>query len=492
MKKTFLVAAMLLCGVMVFAQSEDPVIMTVAGQPVSRSEFEYSYNKNNANGVIDKKSVKEYVDLFVNYKLKVQAALDAHLDTLTSFKEEFLGYRNQQVRPTFATDEMMDKEARNIYDSTVEQIGPDGQAMASYILLSLSPDAPLAEQNRQKTRIDSIYTALLGGADFSEMARLHSDDKGTAIRGGKLPPLTRSQLQEDMAAQLFSLKDGEMSSPFLLPMGYVIFKMHEHKYLRPFEEERPDILKWMESRNLRDAVADRRVKELAAQKLGIKDDIDNLAGEQKAKMVEEEKNLLDRRAAEMAESDSDMKNLIREYYDGLLLYEISNRTVWEKAAKDEAGLQKFFKKNKKRYAWDKPRFKGMAYHVKNEADKKAVAQCVKGLAFDKWAEKLRTTFNADSVLRIRVEKGIFKEGDNAVIDKMVFKKDTTLTPMKDFPIDSTYGKLLKKGPESYDDVRGLVTADYQEEMEKAWVNELRKRYKVVVNDDVVGTVNKHN
>ena len=64
--------------------------------------------------------------------------------------------------------------------------------------------------------------------------------------------------------------------------------------------------------------------------------------------------------------------------------------------------------------------------------------------------------------------------------------------MKDFPIDSTYGKLLKKGPESYEDVRGLVTADYQEEMEKAWVNELRKRYKVVVNDDVVATVNKHN
>ena len=58
--------------------------------------------------------------------------------------------------------------------------------------------------------------------------------------------------------------------------------------------------------------------------------------------------------------------------------------------------------------------------------------------------------------------------------------------------DAQFGKLLKKGPESYEDVRGLVTADYQEEMEKAWVNELRKRYTVVVNNDVLDTVNKHN
>ena len=67
----------------------DPVIMTVAGVDVPRSEFEYSYNKNNTDGVIDKKTVEEYVELFVNYKLKVQAALDARLDTTTAFRQEF-------------------------------------------------------------------------------------------------------------------------------------------------------------------------------------------------------------------------------------------------------------------------------------------------------------------------------------------------------------------------------------------------------------------
>ena len=96
-----------------FGQASDPVIMTVNGQPVSRSEFEYSYNKNNAEGVIDKKNVEEYLDLFINYKLKVAAALDARLDTMKSFRDEFAMYRDQQVRPTMVTDADVLAEARH-------------------------------------------------------------------------------------------------------------------------------------------------------------------------------------------------------------------------------------------------------------------------------------------------------------------------------------------------------------------------------------------
>jgi peptidyl-prolyl cis-trans isomerase SurA len=90
-----------------------------------------------------------------------------------------------------------------------------------------------------------------------------------------------------------------------------------------------------------------------------------------------------------------------------------------------------------------------------------------------------------------VEKGIFKEGDNALIDSVIFKKDTTVTKLKDYPIDAVYGKMLKKGPEDYTDVRGLVVTDYQEMLEKQWVEELRRRYPFTVNKDVLETVNKH-
>ena len=125
MKLNMLFAGLLACA-SVSAQTDDPVIMIVNGEPVLRSEFEYSYNKNNSEGVIDKKNIEEYVDLFINYKLKVGAALDAKYDTLQSFKDEFAQYRNQQVRPAFVTDADVEKEARKIYDQTVEQIGPDG------------------------------------------------------------------------------------------------------------------------------------------------------------------------------------------------------------------------------------------------------------------------------------------------------------------------------------------------------------------------------
>ena len=474
MKLKILFAALTVCGTM-GAQTDDPVVMVVNGEPVTRSEFEYSFNKNNSEGVIDKKSVDEYVDLFINYKLKVAAALDAKYDTLTSFKTEFAQYRDQQVRPAFVTDADMEAEAHKIYNKTVEQIGPDGMIRVAHILIRAQQQAPQSEWDAAKVRIDSIYNALKNGADFEELAKRVSQDPGSARQGGLLPFVQRGQLVKEFENAAYALQPGEMSGVIQSPYGYHIILMKERKMLEPFEYHHDAIVRYMEQRNVRDQVATQKVAQMVKDSNG--------------KVTEEE--LLSKKAEELSAQDPDMKYLIKEYHDGLLLYEISNQLVWDKAAKDEAGLANFFKKHKKNYAWEEPRYKGMAYHVKEQGDVKAVANCVKKLAFDKWAEALRSTFNADSVIRIRVEKGIFKKGDNALIDSAVFKKDTTVTHMKDYPIDAVYGKILKKGPEDYNDVRGLVVADYQEALEKEWVADLRRKYVVKVNEDVLKTVNKH-
>ena len=474
MKLKILFAALTVCGTM-GAQTDDPVVMVVNGEPVTRSEFEYSFNKNNSEGVIDKKSVDEYVDLFINYKLKVAAALEAKYDTLTSFKTEFAQYRDQQVRPAFVTDADMEAEAHKIYNKTVEQIGPDGMIRVAHILIRAQQQAPQSEWDAAKVRIDSIYNALKNGADFEELAKRVSQDPGSARQGGLLPFVQRGQLVKEFENAAYALQPGEMSGVIQSPYGYHIILMKERKMLEPFEYHHDAIVRYMEQRNVRDQVATQKVAQMVKDSNG--------------KVTEEE--LLSKKAEELSAQDPDMKYLIKEYHDGLLLYEISNQLVWDKAAKDEAGLANFFKKHKKNYAWDEPRYKGMAYHVKDQGDVKAVANCVKKLAFDKWAEALRSTFNADSVIRIRVEKGIFKKGDNALIDSAVFKKDTTVTHMKDYPIDAVYGKILKKGPEDYNDVRGLVVADYQEALEKEWVADLRRKYVVKVNEDVLKTVNKH-
>ena len=96
MKKSLLFVSLCLAALSAKAQS-DPVVMIVNGVDVTRSEFEYSFNKNNGDGVIDKKNAMEYADLYAVYKMKVAAALDAKLDTLSSFKDEFALYRDQQV-----------------------------------------------------------------------------------------------------------------------------------------------------------------------------------------------------------------------------------------------------------------------------------------------------------------------------------------------------------------------------------------------------------
>ena len=453
----------------------DPVVMTVNGKEVLRSEFEYSYNKNNSEGVIDKKTVEEYVDLFVNYKLKVAAALDAHYDTLTSFRQEFAQYRDQQVLPAMVTDADMLQEARHIYDNTVKQIGPDGLVQVSHILLRLDQKATEAEQKAAKVRIDSIYNALKQGADFAELAKKVSQDPGSAQQGGLLPFVQHGQLVKEFEDVAFSLKDGEMSGVVQSPYGYHIILRKAHKMLEPFKEHKESILKFMEQRGIRDRLAQAKVDTLVSQSAGTLTSAD----------------VMKQKADELSAEDPEMKNLIREYYEGLLLYEISNQHVWEKAAKDEAGLEQYFKKNKKKYAWSEPRFKGIAYHVKNPADVNGVQQCVKKLKFDQWADALRKTFNGDSVIRIRVEKGLFRKGDNALVDSAIFKKDTVVTKLKDYPIDAVYGWVLKKGPEDYTDVRGQVVSDYQDLLEREWVADLRRKYSFSVNFDVLKTVNNH-
>ena len=337
MKKGTLIAALLLVGGAASAQ-DDPTVMTVNGVPVARSEFEYSYNKNNAAGVIDKKTVEEYVDLFVNYKLKVAAALDAKLDTLTSFKKEFAQYRDQQIRPTMVTDADVEAEARKVYDDTKRAIGPRGLVRPAHIFLMLGQRATAEEQERVKQRIDSIYAALKGGADFADMARRLSQDQGTAANGGLLPWIGPGQTLKEFEDKAYALKDGEMSEPFLSPAGYHIILMKGHKQLEPYDSLRSNILSFIEKRNVRDRIASMKLDTIVEQSGG--------------KLTREE--AMERRADSLMAVNPDLKNLIREYHDGLLLYEISNRAVWEKAAKDEEGLEAFFKKNKKKYAWSEP------------------------------------------------------------------------------------------------------------------------------------------
>ena len=364
------------------AQTSDPVVMTVNGQNVTRSEFEYSYNKNNGDDVIEKTTVEQYVPLFVNYKLKVAAALDARLDTLASFKQEFAKYRDQQVRPTIVTSEDVENEARRIYADRLNMIGDKGLIRPAHILMRLAQKASRAAQDSAKMRIDSIYACLQRGEDFADLATRFSQDPGSAKRGGLLPWICTGQTLKEFEDVAFSLNKGETSKPFLSPVGYHIVKMTDRKQLEPYDSLRANIINFIEKRNLRDAIAQRKVSEMVKSSDG------------RLTVAE----VMQQKADSLAKADEAMKYLIQEYHDGLLLFEVSNREVWEKAAADSVGQMKWYKKyRKKRY-----------------------------------------------------------------------------------------------GKKKFEEVKAAVAADWQDELEKRWVAALRKRYDVVIYDEVLKTVNKHN
>ncbi len=457
----------------VCAQSADPVVMRIAGTDVTRSEFEYSYNKNNTSDVVDQKSIDEYVPMFVNYRLKVQAALDMKMDTLSSFQKEFRMYRDQQLRPLLVSPQMEEGEAKAYYQQMKDQLGGKDLRLPAHIFLRVPQNAEDSVQQRQKERADSVYAALKQGADFAALANQISEDPQSARNGGELMWCGPGQLIPDFEKVMYGLKKGELSEPFLSAVGYHIVRLNDVKDLEPYDTLRPQILRFLEQRGLRDRLAQKMIDSLSAD----------------GKMTPEE--FMDRQAQVQSAKDSNLKYLIQEYHDGLLMYEYCKTQLWDPAERDTVGLEKFFKKNKKRYAWDKPHFYGMLYYAKQESDLSAVKKLVCKMDERDWTQAVRREMNKDSVM-VRMEQRLFVKGENATLDSLVFKvKQGKTQPRKDYPYSAALGRKLKKGPKKWTEVSTQVKQDYQNACEEKAVEELRKRYEVVLNQEVLKTVNKH-
>ncbi len=474
MKKTLLLLLILACGSSLHAE-DDPVVMRVNGQPVTRSEFEYNYNKNNAEGVVDKKSVEEYAELYADYKLKVQAAKDAHLDTLSSFLKEFRLYRDQQIRPLLIPAGAIDSECRSYYDRILASLEGKELLQVAHIFLRVPQNATPQEQEAVKVRIDSVYAALQAGADFAELAKQVSQEPQTAARGGVLPWIGPNQTLKEFEDVAYSLEVGQYSQPFLSTVGYHVVKLLAKKPLESYEQLKPNIQRYLESQGLENQLSASVLDSMAQQ-----------SGSQKT--VEQ---ILDEETERLCAQDLNLKYLVQEYYEGLLLFEECSREVWEPAKTDTVGIQKYFKANKKKYAWSEPHFRGMVYYCQNAKDVKAVKKAVKKVDESRWTATVRDLFNKDSVT-VRMERRMFTKGENAQVDRLALKdKKAVVKEMKDYPYVAVVGKVLKKGPAEWTDVSNQVVSDYQRYREEAFVGELRKRYQVEIDADVLKTVNKH-
>lgn len=275
----------------------------------------------------------------------------------------------------------------------------------------------------------------------------------------------------DFEEAAYALKPGEMSKPIKSTVGWHIIKLTDRHPFEPYEFHHDAILKFLDQRGIKEASANAYIDSIAKLR--------NVSRDQMVDILHDD----------ITSKNSELKNLAQEYYDGTLMYEISKTQIWDVAQKDEEGQSAYFKAHSADYKWDAPRFCGIVVHSKDESVLKNVKKLLKGVAEEDWAKTITAAYNNDSVKTVRIERGIFKKGDNANVDAMSFKTGEP-KPMKDYPYTTIFGKQEKK-PRSYKDVKGQVTTDFQNQEEKKWVDTLRSKYQVEVFDDVVKTVNNH-
>ena len=661
MKKTIL-TLFAFAALTVQAQiAKNEVLLTIDGEPAYASEFLYIYNKNNADSAIENKTLDEYLDMFINYKLKVHEAKKLGLDTATSFKKELQGYRKQIV-PPYLTDsaaelqqlqkayqrssedvavshiavicpmsataedtlaafkkisearqrvttgiekrvkrkivvkpeEFKDVAAELSDDPTakdnggylgwivpfryvssfedaayntklgevsqifrtpfgyhilkVEQRIPHYEVRASHIM-KMTPKGDNQKANDSiaqaaEKEIRAIYEEVTRAKDpvpFAQEAREKSDDRGTRENGGDLTWFGLGRMVPEFEKTAFALQDsGSISEPIRSQYGWHIIQKTGERKMRPFEEVKPELQRHLRrsenSKLIEQAFVDKQkakynfradksklqpLYEIAAkhaisdslfyQEASQLNDVLFTFADQKRtqadfaefikannktqlgipdKIIDDKfhtfvnRELVAYEETQLEKEYPEFRNLMSEYHDGILLFNLALDKVWNRATTDTAGLREYFKANKKKYTFNAPKYKGRVLYCRDAVTLKAAKAIVKNATSDSINSYLNKRLNIDTVQSVKTEKGLWEAGQNKAVDKYGLKlKDADFQPSAEFPYVAVIGKKIK-APEEYSDVRGEVIADYQDFLEKQWVEELRAKYTVQVDQNV--------
>ncbi len=584
MKKSFLILA---AAVMSLSMLAEEPLMKINGKAVSAEEFLYIYEKNNQAGAIDPKTMDEYLDMFINFKLKVAEAEAQGIDTTESFKKELKGYR-AQATPKYLQDEgamdsliemswrHMSKDRRAAHiaiqcpmnadsatqadawekiniahhrvtighlikargskakrykkdpfamvaremstDPQVQETGGElgwitpfryvypleeavyntavgsisepfrtqygwhivlveeerdhVEVKASHIMKMVPADSLDAVKHAQ---IDSI-AKIVTGENFAEVAKAESEDRGSSVRGGELGWFGKGMMVKEFEEAAFGLKTGEISAPIRTQYGWHIVYKEDERGIQPLDSMRAQIQRQV-LRDERSKEADKSFVRKTRAEYNLPDTMSD--AEVKAYADEH-----------LEEKYPELKNLVQEYHDGILLFEVSLREVWDKAAKDTAGLEAYFKAHQKEYTWAQPKWKGYLIQAKSKSSAKAAKAIIKSANPDSIHSYIERRINTDSVKYVKIQHGLWEQGKSGAIDKFGFKdKKAQFTPNEAMPEVICIGKKMK-APAEWSDEKGKVTTDYQDYLEAEWIKALRAKYPVEINQEVWEKIKK--
>lgn len=221
----YLLAVMaLVCFSAQSQELDNQVLMTVDGTPVYASEFVRVYNKN-LELVQDpsQKDVEQYMDLFVDYKLKIREAEEQGLDTILKFKREFQTYRNQLARNFLTDTKVTENLIKEAYDRTIEEVN------ANHILIRVDENASAQDSLKAYNKILEIREQAINGKDFEVLARQYSQDPSAKENSGNLGWFSALRMVYDFEDQAYKTAVGEISEPFRTRFGYHILKVNERR-----------------------------------------------------------------------------------------------------------------------------------------------------------------------------------------------------------------------------------------------------------------------
>lgn len=419
-----------------------------------------------------------------------------------------------------------------------------GKVRASHIL-TLTRGKNESEQVRAKELIDSLYTVAVSNPEkFAELASTYSEDPGSARNGGDLSWFRSGDMVAEFDSVAFALNKGEISTPVKTSFGWHLIYKTDEAGIAPLSELKQTIIDRVmnpqddrfvmikENQNAMLAklnkgkvnkkafallmkkseqngidsvyytsvsqpeIANAILFEIKGNKTRVADFIASLNGELCEDPVAAQKvikrkfdsfynnKLVEAEQSRLIATNKDYRNLMQEYHDGSLLYEISVKNIWDKASKDIEGQKKYFDAHRADFAWNKPKAKGYLVQATSDSIANLVKQASAAMGRDSLVNTIRKQFGSN----VSIDNVLCEQGHNAMIDNLLFGGPEAKPTKSSYKVFFMIDPRVINAPEDYSDVRGAVASEYQNELQKIWEEELLKKYPVVINDKVKRSV----
>jgi peptidyl-prolyl cis-trans isomerase SurA len=424
----------------------------------------------------------------------------------------------------------------------VEDIRPNpGRLNVAHIMKKFNTglDVPEEVEIRTKAAIDSIYELLLNGADYGQLARELSDDQASSRFDGKMNFISMEFSVTDFAKAAFELKnEGDYSKPVRTPYGWHIIKRFEAEPPLTFDQLKAELTRKVKEDPLRSIYSKRKFVESKKAEYGFTANSENIkkfddmlhehssdsidcmpadsenlilfkfAGKnytannyydflinEKSKkdyILKEDLNgtydefvefvVTGYEDSKLEDKYTEFRYLVQEYHDGILLFSIMETDVWNRAIEDSVGLQKFYEQNKDKYHFGE-HFEG--YYIKAETVEmlQKITDAIENGTTD--PDEIIALVEANT-RKTSIQKGRWEKGSSRYIDHLLWgtEKPRDLNP-------DTYkmiGEMKQDGIKTLEEAKGMYLADYQAKIEKEWIQNLRSKYPVVVNDKILKKV----